>query len=245
MAVPWDVWQSKLEFRGEETGNVRPSAPQCGKRANCSAKLQDQTALLRFCQPTAMPNHGIQPSGDLYAKRRRQGVLHPGAAGNERRAMFLSECAQRLRHAVQIARGQFHRLAQLQDPAGVDGVLAGCAPMYEVRRVLVLLGYKCGEMLHQRDRQIACASRRFRQSGSVEEFRSALGGDRGGRCRWNNANACFGARQRSLKIEHPLQRGAIGKHGADGRRAEERIEKIHALSVIAPNRQRKRFPQTS
>src|SRR5713226_7114450 len=100
--------------------------------------------------------------------------------------MFLRECAQRLCQAVQIARDQVQRLAQLKYAARVNGVLAGCAPVHEARRLFVFFRDERREVLYERNRNISSTSSRLRQRGSIEKLRSALRGDRGGPCPRND-----------------------------------------------------------
>ncbi len=159
--------------------------------------------------------------------------------------MLLRERAQRLRKTVQIARDQVQRLAQLKYAARVDGILAGRAPVHEVRRLFVFFGHERGEVPYERNRNISSTSSGLPQRGSIEKFGPALRGDRGGRRRRYDPEARLGARQRPLEFEHSLERGAISEQVVDGWRAEEGIEKIHAMSVITPGGQTKRFPRAS
>ena len=133
----------------------------------------------------------------------------------------------------------------MKDAAGVDDILAGGAPVHEVGGLLVFFCYESSEVLDERNRNVSGASGGLRERGGVKEFGAAFGGDCGGRRGGDNADAGLGASQGDLEIKHSLERGAIRKEIVDRGRAEEGIEKIHAMSVIIPGRQRKRFRRAS
>ena len=81
--------------------------------------------------------------------------------------MFLRQRAQRLGDAVQIARDQVQRLTQLQDTAGVDGVLAGSPPMHKVRGLFVFLGDERRQMLYERDSDVSRAASSLSRFGPL------------------------------------------------------------------------------
>jgi hypothetical protein len=66
-----------------------------------------------------------------------------------------------------------------------------------------------GQRLDQRDRDIAGGHGRFAKSGDIEFVRPAAIADRLRRPFRDDAQRRFGARQRALDIEHPLQSGGV------------------------------------
>src|SRR5580704_15559 len=108
--------------------------------------------------------------------------------------------------------------------------------------VFFFLRHKQGKLFHQGNREIAGISRRASEDGHVIELGMAFcfngwsGGSR------NKTGSRLGSRKSCFEIEHGLQRGSIGKDLLDGLRAKQRVKQVHALSVITPVRERKRFP---
>ena len=70
MAVPRNFGQGKLQILGKIRGNVETARTERGHGADGAAKLQDETALLRFREAHAMAIDGVEPPGGLEAKRR-------------------------------------------------------------------------------------------------------------------------------------------------------------------------------
>ena len=99
----------------------------------------------------------------------------------------------------------------MQNATGVDGILAGGAPVNEARRVLVPVRDKFGEFLDEGDGQISGESGVFGDGGEVEIFRAALTGDDLCLGLRDDSGGGLGAGKSGFKIEHALNAGFVGE----------------------------------
>src|ERR1700676_1787081 len=99
-----------------------------------------------------------------------------------------------------------------------------------------------GELFHQRNREVSGIGRSAGQDGHIVEFGAAFRFD--GRSRRGRNETCtrLGSREGGFEIQHRLKWGAIGEHFFPGWGAKQGVKQVHALSVITPARERKRFP---
>ena len=174
-----------------------------------------------------MAADGVEPSRRLQAEGRGERVLHPGARGHGRRAVLHGQPGQRLREPGQLGVEQVQGLAPLQHEPGVQGILAGGAPVHEARGVGIVLRDEGGEAADEGDDGIAGRRRLASQRLDVEVLGPALFRDRRSRRRGDDSGAREGGGEGGLEIQHPLDAGAVGEEIADGRPAEERIEEAH------------------
>jgi len=174
MRVPGNGWQGKAQFVGQGFGDFRTAAAKCGKGANGAAELQRQDARLDFGEPLAVARNCVEPSSNDEAEGGGQGLLHPRASDNKSGTMFFGERDESAAQTSQVLIDEIARAAHLQNATGVDGILAGGAPVNEARRVLVPVRDKFGEFLDEGDGQISGESGVFGDGGEVEIFRAHL-----------------------------------------------------------------------
>ena len=232
MAVPRKLRQGKLQLFGKICRDIETARAESRHRADCAAELKDETALLSFLQTGAMTIDGVEPAGDLYSESCGKRLLHPGAGGENDRAIFVCKNAEQGSEMIELGGDQSQSLAELKYAASIDGVLAGGAPMNVTGGFFVFLRYEQGELFDERNREIAGAGSGSREDGHVVEFGAAFGFDSGGREIRNESCPGFRARESGLEIEHRLQSGAVGKDFFNGLGAKQRIEQVHGLSVI-------------
>jgi hypothetical protein len=189
-----------------------PSFPiESGERPDGAAKLQHAGLALQPGETAAVAIQSVKPAGNFETERRWQSVLHPRARGERRGAEYRSEFRGGARQSVKIRADEVQSFSQLQNEAGVDGILAGCAPMDESRGVLVALRDERGELLNQRDCKISSRGGSVRELREIDQFGPALFFDSDCGRRGNYANTCLGASQRGFKIKHSLNASAIGE----------------------------------
>src|SRR5579859_1693022 len=107
--------------------------------------------------------------------------------------------------------------------------------------VFLFLRDEHGELLDQRNCEIAGIRGRSSERSHIVKFGTAFRFNRWSGRGGNKSGARLGSRQGRFEIEHPLQRGAIGENSFDGLRTKQRVEQVHALSVITPDGETKRF----
>jgi len=149
MRVPGMDGRERRNSVGQGFGDFRTAAAKCGKGANGAAELQRQDARLDFGEPLAVARNCVEPSSNDEAEGGGQGLLHPRASDNKSGTMFFGERDESAAQTSQVLIDEIARAAHLQNATGVDGILAGGAPVNEARRVLVPVRDKFGEFLDE------------------------------------------------------------------------------------------------
>ena len=158
-----------------------PTAPP-----NCSAETS--FACLRDTRLLAM--NRVEPSGNFQTQSYGAGLLQPGAAGEQSGLMRFGDSSERAGKLRKFALQQIQSVAQLQDQAGINRVLAGGAPVDETSGLRIGFRDRRGERLHQRNRQISGEGCFARQDVQRKMIRAALRDD------WRNGS-CLARRRRA------------------------------------------------
>jgi len=97
----------------------------------------------------------------------------------------------------------------LEDEGGVDGVLAGGAPVDEAGGVGVLRGDELGELFDKGDCKISGGGDDSGECGKVEKFGATIGGDDGSGGGRDDASFGLGAGQGGFEIEQGVEAGGV------------------------------------
>jgi hypothetical protein len=236
MRMPGQIGHGEIQFRAECIRNLHPTIAERGKRAYCSAELEDERPPSGFLQPHRVAVHSVQPAGGLQAKCGGQCLLHPGARRDGSAAMFARQMGERGGKALGLFVNHVERAARLQDQAGVHGVLAGGAPVDKSHGLRVAFPHQRGELFDQRDGRIARDAAGASEFCGVEQFNAALRSNDLGRRPRNHAGARFGSGQCGFEIEHSLKARAVVEQRVHRFPSKEWIEQIHALSLITASK---------
>ena len=95
-------------------------------------------------------------------------VLHPGPARHHGIAITIRLESQGRQQLLKQSLSGIQRPAQLEHQSGVDGVLAGGAPVNVARSLGILRFYLRRQLFHQRDGQITGSHRRLAQRGKID-----------------------------------------------------------------------------
>ena len=140
--------------------------------------------------------------------------------------MRFGQPGQRRREPVDLVRQTLQERTELKDEAGVDCVLAGCAPVHMARRIRSVGSHESGQCRDGRDGGVAGPRSRLGERGNIEHLSAASARDGVGRSRRNDPEAGLGPRQRGLEVEHPLQASAIVERLRARGGAEEALEQL-------------------
>src|SRR5690349_3046970 len=121
-----------------------------------------------------MTMDGVEPTGHDEAERGRERLLHPGARRYERRAILVGELPEDGGQVVEFSGDERERLPELQHAASINDVLTRGAPMHVARGRFVFLRDENGELLDERDGEIAGVGGGASKSGHVVELRAAF-----------------------------------------------------------------------
>src|SRR5260370_8644368 len=135
--------------------DIQSFSVERGESPDGAAELQHAAPAPHFGEGPAVTIQRVKPASSLETECRWEGVLHPGASGEGRRAELRSEFRGGVGQPAQILADEVQRLLQLENEAGVDGVLTGRAPVDESRGFLVVLRDERSDLLDGRNRQIS------------------------------------------------------------------------------------------
>src|SRR6266481_6641786 len=157
-----------MKFLRKGLRDIQSFSVERGESPDGAAELQHAGSSLHFGQAPAVTIQRVKPACGLETECRWEGVLHPGASGEGRRAEFRSEFRGCVGQPAQILADEVQSLLQLENEAGVDGVLTGRAPVDESRGFLVVLRDERRELLNERNRQISGKGGRFRKQREID-----------------------------------------------------------------------------
>ena len=168
-------------------------------------------------------------------------MLEERAGDNGSGAVLVGDGGEGIAERVEV--GENHRGCgtQLEDEGGVDGVLAGGAPVDEAGGVGVLPGDELGELFDKRNCKISGGGNGGGECGKVEKFSATIGGDDGRGGGGDDASFGFGAGEGGLEIEQELDGSRVREERFDGWGVEEAIEERHEESVNVPGRRKNDF----
>ena len=99
--------------------------------------------------------------------------------------MLFRQRSERAGDAIQLRINFVQRRFQLQNEAGIDGILARRTPMHVARRVRIIFRHQSGELLYERNGEIAGARRgTLARDGRVNQIGAAFRCDRRSRRLW-------------------------------------------------------------
>ena len=168
-------------------------------------------------------------------------MLEEGAGDDGSGAVLVGDGGEGIAERVEV--GENHRGCgtQLEDEGGVDGVLAGGAPVDEAGGVGVLPGDELSELFDKRDCKISGGGNGSGERGKVEKFGATICGDDGRGGGGDDAGFGFGAGEGGFEIEQELDGSRVREERFDGWRVEEAIEERHEESVNVPGRRKNDF----
>src|ERR1700751_5411253 len=137
MRMPWEIRHIQLKFLGEHPGDIQAALAEARKSTGGSAELQNENAAAQFLHAGAMPRHRVQPSCGFEPEGGRHGLLQPGSGWHDGGAMGCGELGERAAQLIHICCDDVESVAQLQNEAGIDYVLAGWAPAHVAHGLLV------------------------------------------------------------------------------------------------------------
>jgi len=178
-----------------------------------------------------MTENSVQPACSDEAKGGGKGLLHPGARGKRRGAMLLSETGQSVTDVAKILIEEFEGASELEDDGGIGDVLTGSAPVDVTGGFGLLLGNKFGEHFDEWDGDVAGERGGFCESGEIEVFGAALGGDSARGELRDDRGSSFGPCEAGFEEEHALDGLSIGEDTIERVVAEQRVEKSHRVGV--------------
>ena len=150
-------------------------------------------------------------------------MLHKGAAGHWRGTVLLSQSGQALAKDSHIAFKDVESLADLQNQTSIVGVLAGCAPVNEARRLRIVFRDQRCELLDQGyggiQRNRGCSGER----SGVDQACLALRSDCFRCGSGDYTTAGLSSRKRGFEIEHALETRGVREDFAHCRCAEQWI----------------------
>ena len=224
LRVPRRDGNRERQLRGERRLHRDALRAERRERGRGAAELQHDRTLARRSEPRAMTIDRRERRRELQAERNRQRLLKPCATGENRRAMHARLPRQRVGKTRGALVDQLERVTQLEHETGVDDVLAGRAPVHVAPRGRMRRRDARRELRDQRNREIARIARRGRHPREIEIVGAAATADRVGGVERNDADGRFGARERRLEVEHPLNAHAVGKSLPHRIRREEEVE---------------------
>ena len=172
-------------------------------------------------------------------------MLHPGTTGHYRVLIAFSLGGEAVNQLLQQAFRFVQRAAQLQDQPAVDGILAGRPPVNVACRTGILRLHPRGELLHQRNRQVARAGGSQPQGRKIDGRMLAGADDGGDSILRHGAAGCLCADQRRFKIQHPLHPLRIAKPGGQRTAAQHGGQQTHVGSLNTFNNQRNTLTDTN
>ena len=140
--------------------------------------------------------------------------------------MASGERGEALDREIEIGQQRIDRGAEFKHQRGVDDILAGGAPMHEIRRLLVARGDRLRQRIHHGDGDVAGGGRRFHERCDVVALSVAGLADDGRAGRRDHADRGLGAGQGGFEVEHALQPRAIAHDGAHRRAGVERRHQL-------------------
>ena len=141
----------------------------------------------------------VEPSGNFQTQSYGAGLLQPGAAGEQSGLMRFGDFSERAGKLREFALQQIQSVAQLQDQAGINRVLAGGAPVDETGGLRIGFRDRRGERLHQRNREISGEGCFARQDVQRKMIRATLRDDGRYGSVWRDACARQCSRQAPLR----------------------------------------------
>ncbi|SSL00239.1 Uncharacterised protein [Klebsiella pneumoniae] len=131
-------------------------------------------------------------------------MLHPGPARHHGIAITIRLESQGRQQLLKQSLSGIQRPAQLEHQSGVDGVLAGSAPVNVARSLRISRFYLGRQLFHQRDRQVTGSHRRLAQRGKIDGLVAAGRHNWPDRFRRHHPAGGLRLRQRRFKIQHAL-----------------------------------------
>jgi hypothetical protein len=155
MGVPWKTWEAQLQLFSQSFRDHYSIVPKTGERSRGTAELNDEHTIAKLMQASPVPKQGIKPAGGLEPEDRWHGLLKPSPRGHRSRTMLAGEIRSRFAKAVKLHFDRIESVAQLQNQPRIDYVLAGGTPMDVSRRIAVGCLHETGQLLDQRDGEVA------------------------------------------------------------------------------------------
>src|SRR5437660_11073585 len=231
MGMPGKIGQIQFELIRERLGNIQPALAEAGESAGGPAELQNENAPAQFLKASSMTGHRVQPACGFGSESRRNSLLQPGSSWHYCRAMGGRKLNEGVAQTIQIGSDRIETIAQLQNEAGINRVLAGCAPVHVAHGFLVMLPDEFRQLSDNRDGEVARLDRSLRERLWVEEIGAALTGNRSGCGFRNDVELRFRSGQSGFKIEHALQTHIVCKDRVDCFRTEQWIEQVHEFRI--------------
>ncbi len=192
LRMPGQSRQRKPQRLAEGRGHAQPVLAERGQSSGRAAELQHQQPGAQLVQALPVTQQGVEPASGLEPERDRSRLLQPSAAGHWCVAVRAHQNSRRLDQPLQLAFKHAEGLACLQHQARVDDVLAGCAPVDEVRRLGIAVADSSGQRPHDGDGYIAITGRGNGERRDIEVLRPALGGDGADRRHGHDADLGLG-----------------------------------------------------
>ena len=207
--VPRQHRLRQVELLRVRVQDVEAAVAERGERSSRAAELRGQArggkALPRVDDPD-------EPAGGLQSERRRHGLLEQRARRRHGCAMLVRELRARARNAVELGVDERRRVSCDERRRRVEDVLA--------RRAVVHVLRSLAQRAHEWLDGIAGVSSGARKVVCIETFgRKDFVAELG-----DHADAGFGARERTLRLEHRAEPGLVRDGLTNRRRHEERLE---------------------
>ena len=127
--------------------------------------------------------------------------MEEGAGDDGSGAVLVGDGGEGIAERVEVGENHSGCGTKLEDEGGVDGVLAGGAPVDEAGGVGVLPGDELGELFDKRNCKISGGGNGGGERGKVEKFGATIGGDDGCSVGGDDASCGFGAGEGGFEIE--------------------------------------------
>src|SRR5581483_2305975 len=232
VGVPGKIGERELQFLGECLSHVEAAVVEAGQGSCGAAELQHQGSRTEFAQTGAVPDECDEVAGGLEPEDGGNGLLQPGAGGQRCGYVPFGETGDNGAEPFEFGGDEAQGVAQLQNQASIDGVLAGSSPVHVAGGVLVLFADEFGELPNHGDGEVAGIDGAAGENVEVEELGAAMTGNcaRGGG--GNDSCARFGAGERRFEIEHALEAAGVGEEFVNGFPAEEWVEQCHGCPAV-------------
>src|SRR6267154_950820 len=201
MGVPRRRGERERKLGGEMLGDRKAVHAESGKSADGTADLEDKGAFGQREQTLAVAEEGVEPASGDRAERSGERLLEEGAGDDGSGAVLVGDGGQGIAERIEV--GENHRGCgtELEDERGVDGVLAGGAPVDEAGGAGVLPGDELGELFDERDCKISGGGNGGGECGKVEKLGATICGDDGRGGGGDDASFGFGAGVGGFEIE--------------------------------------------
>src|SRR5579883_2696902 len=193
VGVPGKIGERELQFLGECLSHVEAAVVEAGQGSCGAAELQHQGSRTEFAQTGAVAGECVEVAGGLEPEDGGNGLLQPGAGGQRCGFVPFGELGEIGAEPFEFGGDEAQGVAQLQNQASIDGVLAGSSPVHVAGGVLVLFADEFGELPNHGDGEVAGIDGAAGENVEVEELGAAMTGNcaRGGG--GNDSCARFGA----------------------------------------------------